>query len=53
MKKALSQLQLSGMFTDLDITFLEYQEDMGDSKLKAMCESYSRTQQAHKIIFIF
>jgi predicted ATPase len=53
LKKALSKLQAKGSFIDLDIELLEYEDDMGDSKLKVMCENYARVGNVYPIIFIF
>lgn len=53
LKKALAQLQRNQKFLDLDVQFHEYTEEMGDAKLKNMCEFYARRYQPHKILFMF
>lgn len=54
-KKALEIFQSSDQYSDLDIKFLEYNNEiqMGDSQLDLMVESYSKIEQNKKIIFIF
>lgn len=66
LKRALEKLKQDGIYNDsyhdLEIEFLEFEDknsklgelklDMGDSRLVAMCEYYSRMPQKRKIIFI-
>lgn len=53
LKKALERFQSEGKYTTLDIDFLEYQEEMGDTLLDKMFDSYSRIPQERKTIFLF
>lgn len=55
LKNALIYWQSQGKFTNLDIAFFEFDDstDMGDSKLKQMCESFSLINKDRKTIFVF
>ena len=54
LKAALTKLQDSGCFSNLDIEFDEYEDvDMGDSKLLKKCAQLSETDQAQPVICIF
>lgn len=53
LKNALSKLQSQGKFHTLDIEFLEYDYDMGDTQLLGMCGQLSKISHAKKVIFIF
>lgn len=55
LKKALQRLQENGDFTQLNIAFLEYEDDidMGDSNLDLMCQAFLKTAQDKKTIFLF
>ncbi|TRO34625.1 ATP-binding protein [Pseudomonas sp. ALS1131] len=54
-KNALAKFQLEGKYIELDIEFLEFEDqiDMGDTKLSQMCEYMASLPQNKKIIFIF
>jgi hypothetical protein len=55
LKKALERFKNRGLYTDLDIEFLEYEENikMGDSSLDSMVEAFKKTFQSKKTIFMF
>lgn len=55
LKKALERFRSQDLYTDLDIEFLEYEENikMGDSTLASMVEAFKRTAQHKKTIFMF
>jgi len=55
LKKALERFKQEGLYLSLDIDFLEYGDniEMGDSHLHSMVESFKKTQQPQKTIFIF
>lgn len=54
LKKALSRLQGKGFYTELDIQFEEYEDiNMGDAELDRMVDTYSKTEQSKKHIFMF
>jgi hypothetical protein len=55
LKKALERFKKEGFYNDLDIEFLEYEENikMGDSSLDSMVEALKKTHQNKKTIFIF
>jgi len=53
LKKALERFKQNGLYANLDIKFEEYEYDMGDANLDRMVESYRKTQQAKKYIFMF
>lgn len=55
LKKALIRLQKQGKFKQLDIEFLEYENEiqMGDGELIKMCEQFAKTLHEKKVIFIF
>lgn len=55
LKKALERFRSQDLYTDLDIEFLEYEENikMGDSTLASMVEAFKRTAQYKKTIFMF
>lgn len=55
LKKALERLKNEGLYEDLDIEFLEYEENikMGDSSLDSMVEAFKKTPQNKKTIFMF
>ena len=50
---ALSVFKKKGLFTDLDIAFLQYDFDLGDSKLESLLKNLSKISHANKIIGIF
>lgn len=53
-KKALERFKNNGLYTDLDIQFLEYEDmNMGDGELDRMVQTYCKTEQPKKHIFIF
>jgi len=53
-KKALERLKDNGLYTDLDIQFLEYEDmNMGDGELDRMVQTYSKIEQTKKHIFMF
>ncbi len=53
-KKALERFKNNGSYLDLDIQFLEYEEmNMGDGELDRMVQTYCKTEQSKKHIFIF
>ena len=55
LKAALAQLQSFGHFTDLNIEFHEYEEeiDMGDTELLRICNTHCKTPRARSTICIF
>ncbi|MEH1901161.1 MAG: AAA family ATPase [Nostoc sp.] len=55
LKKALIRLQVQRKFKQLDIEFLEYENEiqMGDGELIKMCEQFAKTLHDKKVIFIF
>lgn len=55
LKKALEKFKSKGLYLDLDIEFLEYEENikMGDSALASMVEAFKKTVQHKKTIFMF
>jgi hypothetical protein len=55
LKNALLKFQNNGLYKELDIEFLEYEDEieMGDSALKIMYESYSKIPSNKRIIFLF
>ena len=55
LKKALERFKSEGLYSDLDIEFLEYEENikMGDSSLDSMVEAFKKTTQPKKTIFMF
>jgi len=54
LKKALSRLQKGGHYTNLKVQFEEYEDmNMGDCELDRMVQTYSKTEQSKKHIFIF
>lgn len=52
-KSALIKYKEKNKSYNLDINFLEYEQDMGDTELLNMCKQYSKTMQLNKYIFIF
>lgn len=54
-KKALKCFQSSGDYTDIDVDFLEYEDEinMGDSHLESLLKNFSKVKQSKKIIGIF
>lgn len=54
-KTALQRLRGKGEYLDLEIDFLEFDDDvnMGDVKLGQMCEHAATLPQAKKLIFVF
>lgn len=52
-KKALNKLQEAGEFLNLDINFLEFDIEMGDSNLDSLCSKYALTRHEKKIICLF
>ena len=55
LKKALERFKSQGLYSELDIEFLEYEENikMGDSSLDSMVEAFKKTAQHKKTIFMF
>lgn len=55
LKKALERFKNQGLYTNIDIEFLEYEENikMGNSSLDSMVEAFKKTAQHKKIIFMF
>ncbi|MGE8366025.1 AAA family ATPase [Cupriavidus sp.] len=55
LKAALLRLKASAEFADLDVEFLEFEDDvdMGDAKLAQMCEYLAHVPQPRKLIFVF
>lgn len=55
LKKALDRFKKEGFYTDLDIEFLEYEDNikMGDSALDSMVKAFEKTKQSRKTIFMF
>ncbi len=54
LKKALERFQSDGLYTELDIQFLEYEDmDMGDAELDRMVQTFSKIEQPKKYIFMF
>jgi predicted ATP-binding protein involved in virulence len=55
LKKALERFKSQGLYSKLDIEFLEYEENikMGDTSLDSMVEALKKTDQTKKTIFIF
>lgn len=53
LKNALLEFQNRGKFKDLDIEFLEYENNMGDSELEVLLNKVSIFNDSHKIIGIF
>ena len=53
LKRALEKLQVQGEFTELDVQFLEYDDDLGDSKLESLLNYAARLPNNHTIIGVF
>jgi hypothetical protein len=54
LKKSLERFQKEGLYTNLDIQFEEYEDmNMGDGELDRMVQTYSKTEQSKKYIFMF
>ena len=55
LKNALKKLRENGKYIDLDIEFLEFEDEieMGDSNLKSMCKQLSKIPQNKNIICLF
>ncbi len=55
LKKALERFKSNGLYDNLDIEFLEYEDDieMGDTTLDKMFDSYIKVPQSRKTIFLF
>ena len=55
LKKALERFKNQGLYSKLDIEFLEYEDNikMGDSTLASMVEAFKKTAQHKKTIFMF
>ncbi|MCG3714576.1 AAA family ATPase [Aliarcobacter butzleri] len=55
LKKALERFKSQGLYTNLDIEFLEYEENikMGDDSLDSMVKAFKKTSQSRKTIFMF
>lgn len=53
LKNALSVFKMKGKFTDLDIEFFEYEEDLGDSNLDKLLGQVSKIPNNNKIIGLF
>ena len=54
LKKALERFQNDGFYQDLNIQFEEYEDtDMGDAELDRMVQTYCKTKQSRKHIFMF
>ncbi len=53
-KKALERFKDDGLYSNLDIQFLEYEDmNMGDGELDRMVQTYSKIEQTKKHIFMF
>lgn len=54
-KNALLKAQNEGRFTDIDVEFLEYEDEieMGDTHLKSLCEQTAKMKNGRKVICIF
>lgn len=52
-KTALEFYKKVGKYTDLDIDFLEYEEELGDSKLETLLKNLSKINNKYKIIGLF
>lgn len=50
---ALSVFHSRGEFVNLKVEFLEYEYEMGDSRLKTLLENLAKVPQSHKIIGVF
>lgn len=55
LKAAFRTLKNAGLYTNFDIEFFEYEDDikMGDVELKKMCEQHSKSYQPQMMICIF
>lgn len=53
LKNALDILKTQDKFTNLDIEFFEYEEDMGDTNLEKLLTQVSKISSHHKIIGLF
>jgi len=54
LKKALERFKKDGFYQDLNIQFEEYEDtDMGDGELDRMVQTYCKTKQSKKHIFMF
>lgn len=55
LKKALERFKANDLYKNLDIEFLEYEDDieMGDTTLDKMFDSYIKVPQSRKTIFLF
>ena len=53
LKNALSTLQQSERFKELDVRFLEYEYEFSDSKLETLLEQLSKVPNQNKIIGVF
>ena len=55
MTTALRRFRETDRYNDLDIEFLEYENDieMGDSELAGMCRQFSKFPHSRKIVFVF
>lgn len=54
LKKALERFQKDGIYTHLNIQFEEYEDmNMGDAELDRMVQTYCKTEQSKKNIFMF
>lgn len=53
LKNALSKMQSKGKFLELDIKFLEYEYDLGDSDLENLLKNLSKIPHTNKIIGVF
>lgn len=55
LKTALTKLKEQGLFEQLDLRFLEYEDDvqMGDTELLKMCRAYCKSPREVPTIFVF
>lgn len=51
-KEALKNFNKAGVYNKLDVDFLEFHDNMGESELKNMLRSMLKLKPKHKIIFI-
>ncbi len=53
LKSALQRLKAQGRLDNLNVELHEYEDEMGDTELQKMCNTYSKTLQLRPTIFIF
>lgn len=53
LKNALNGFHSKGAFTNLDLEYLEYSEDLGDSKLENLLKNLAKVPHSNKIIGVF